>query len=170
MTFTQSFYLCTATICKVHSTDEAIYLPPTTYLRHSPKPLRLRLRAQERCPHGLRLESQHPRGHQVTFSRPGQATLYVSYEAKQRDHRLDGSSRYEGKQSTTTTTSYTYRDGIVQLHPPKRLSEDNSLRPSQRLEQLITLLTSEARVDLKVGTMTFYASDPKKTFILRRAK
>lgn len=107
---------------------------------------------------------------QVTFSRPGQATLYVSYEAKQRDHRLDGSSRYEGKQSTTTTTSYTYRDGIVQLHPPKRLSEDNSLRPSQKLEQLITLLTSEARVDLKVGTMTFYASDPKKTFLLRRAK
>lgn len=107
---------------------------------------------------------------QVTFSRPGQATLYVSYEAKQRDHRLDGSSRYEGKQSTTTTTSYTYRDGIVQLHPPKRLSEDNSLRPSRSLEQLITLLTSEARVDLKVGTMTFYASDPKKTFLLRRAK
>lgn len=107
---------------------------------------------------------------QVTFSRPGQATLYVSYEAKLRDHRLDGSSRYEGTQSTTMTTSYTYRDGIVQLHPPKRLSEDNSLRPSQKLEQLITLLTSEARVDLKVGTMTFHASDPKKTFLLRRAK
>lgn len=106
----------------------------------------------------------------VTFSRPGQATLYVSYEANQRDHRLEGSSRYEGKQSTTTTTSYTYRDGIVQLHPPKRLSEDNSLRPSQKLEQLITLLTSEARVDLEAGTMTFYAGDPKKTFLLRRAK
>lgn len=106
----------------------------------------------------------------ITFSRPGQATLYVSYEAKQRDHRLDGSSRYEGTQSTTMTTSYTYRDGIVQLRPPKSLSEDNSLRPSRRLEQLITLLTSEAHVDLKVGTMTFYASDPKKTFILRRAK
>ena len=106
----------------------------------------------------------------VTFSRPGQATLYVSYEAKQGDHRLDGSSRYEGKQSTTMTTSYTYRDGIVQLRPPKRLSDDNSLRPSRRLEQLITLLTSEARVDLEAGTMTFYAGDPKKTFLLRRAK
>ena len=106
----------------------------------------------------------------VTFSSPGQATFYVSYEAKQRDRRLDGSSRYEGAQSTTITTSYTYRDGIVQLRPPKRLSEDNSLRPSRRLEQLITLLTSEARVDLEAGTMTFYAGDPKKTFLLRRAK
>lgn len=106
----------------------------------------------------------------VSFSSPGQATLYVSYEAKQGNHRLDGSSRYEGKQSTTMTTSYTYRDGIVRLRPPKRLSDDNSLRSSRRLEQLITLLTSEARVDLEAGTMTFYAGDPKKTFLLRRAK
>ena len=106
----------------------------------------------------------------VTFSSPGQATLYIGYEAKQGDHRLDGSSRYEGKQSTTMTTSYTYRDGIVQLRPTKRLSDDNSLRPSRRLEQLITLLTSEARVDLEAGTITFYAGDPKKTFLLRRAK
>lgn len=106
----------------------------------------------------------------VTFLRPGQASIYVSYAAKAKEQRDSGSSRYEGAQSTTKTTSYTYRDGIVRLHPPKELSEGNGLRPSQKLEQLITLLTSEARVDLEAGTMTFHRDDPKKTFILRRAK
>ena len=106
----------------------------------------------------------------VTFLRPGQASIYVSYAAKAEEQGDSGSSRYEGAQSTTKTTSYTYRDGIVRLHPLKELSDDNSLRPSRRLEQLITLLTSEARVDLEAGTMTFHRDDPKKAFILRRAK
>lgn len=106
----------------------------------------------------------------VTFLRPGQASIYVSYAAKAEEQRDSGSSRYEGAQSTTKTTSYTYRNGIVRLHPLKELSEDNSLRPSRKLEQLITLLTSEARVDLEAGTMTFHRDDPKKAFILRRTK
>ena len=68
----------------------------------------------------------------------------------------------------SVTSSYTYRNGVVHFNRPQLSADNGSIIQGTEAELILGQIATDAVLSMEQGTMVFYPTDAKKTFVLTR--
>ena len=93
----------------------------------------------------------------ATFLRKGQVLLDVGFGKLVEESNNGGTKKYKRSNSVSVTSTYTYRNG-----------DNGGLIQGTEAELILGQIATDAVLSMEQGTMVFYPTDAKKTFVLTR--
>lgn len=105
---------------------------------------------------------------QATFLRKGQVLLDVGFGKHTAYYNEKGRREYKRSNWVSVTSSYTFRNGVVHFHRPQLSTDNGDIIQGTEAEVILSQLATDAVLSMELGTMIFYPTDAKKTFILKR--
>ena len=104
----------------------------------------------------------------VTFLRKGQVLLDVGFGKLVEESNNGGTKKYKRSNSVSVTSTYTYRNGVVHFNRPQLSADNGSIIQGTEAELILGQIATDAVLSMEQGTMVFYPTDAKKTFVLTR--